>query len=61
MKTKRTRQLAAVMFADIVGYSSLMQKDEAEAERVRFRHRKVFQEQHDLFNGEIIQFTEMEY
>ena len=44
------------MFADIVGYSSLMQKDEAEAERVRYRHRRVFQEQHELFYGRIIQY-----
>lgn len=56
MKTKKTRQLAAIMFTDIVGYSSLMQKDEAEAEKVRFRHRKVFKEQHKLFSGEIIQY-----
>jgi hypothetical protein len=28
MKEKKVRQLAAVMFADIVGYTALMQKDE---------------------------------
>jgi class 3 adenylate cyclase len=56
MKTTRIRQLASVMFADIVGYTSLMQKDEAEAVKVRHKHRSVFQEQHQLYNGEIIQY-----
>ena len=56
MKEKTKRQLAAVMFADIVGYTALMQKDEAIAMRVRNRHREVFEEQHTLHNGKIIQY-----
>ena len=56
MKTTKIRQLASVMFADIVGYTKLMQIDEAEAVKVRHKHRSVFQEQHRLYNGEIIQY-----
>lgn len=35
MEKTRIRRLAAIMFADIVGYTKLMQNDEAEAVRVR--------------------------
>ncbi len=56
MKEKKMRQLAAVMFTDIVGYTALMQGDEEAAIKVRTRHREVFQQQHDLHNGEIIQY-----
>ena len=31
MTEKRTRQLAAIMFADMVGYTALMQEDEGKA------------------------------
>ncbi|MDW7691758.1 helix-turn-helix domain-containing protein [Flammeovirgaceae bacterium SG7u.111] len=56
MEGKKTRQLAAVMFTDIVGYTALMQGDEARAIRMREKHREVFQEQHGLHNGNIIQY-----
>lgn len=56
MEEKKTRQLAAVMFTDIVGYTALMQGDEEAASNVRVRHREVFQEQHHLHQGEIIQY-----
>ena len=39
MKEKKTRQLAAVMFTDIVGYTALMQGDEHVAVTIRARHR----------------------
>lgn len=54
MKKKRT--LAAIMFTDIAGYTALMQENEALAAGVRTRHRKIFQELHEKFNGEIIQY-----
>ncbi|MDH3649684.1 MAG: adenylate/guanylate cyclase domain-containing protein [Saprospiraceae bacterium] len=54
MQTRR--QLAAIMFTDIVGYTVMMQKDEAQAVRIRERHREVFQRQHLEFKGEIIQY-----
>lgn len=56
MKQKKARQLTAVMFADIVGYSALMQKDEDIAFKVRSRHREVFNAQHKLHLGKIIQY-----
>ena len=56
MKTSKTRRLTAIMFTDIVGYTALMQQDEAKANAARTRHRQVFEEQHQLFNGEILQY-----
>lgn len=40
-ETKNIRLLAAIMFADMVGYTKLMQQNEAEAKRLRDRQRKV--------------------
>ena len=56
MKDQKVRQLAAVMFTDIVGYTALMQNDEKVAEKARARHREVFEEQHAIFQGKIIQY-----
>ncbi|MCB0633033.1 MAG: hypothetical protein KDD15_25015 [Lewinella sp.] len=55
MKPKE-RRLAAVMFTDIVGYSSMMQKNEEIANRLRVRHREVFQRLHERFGGKILQY-----
>ena len=55
-KESKKRQLAAVMFTDIVGYTALMQGDEEAAMKVRNRHRGVFQQQHEQHHGEIIQY-----
>lgn len=44
------------MFTDIVGYTALMQGDEAMAAQVRKRHRAVFQQQHEVAHGEIVQY-----
>ena len=51
-----TRQLAAIMFTDIQGYTALMQKDEKHAFEIRKRHRKVFNEQTKMHNGKILQY-----
>ncbi|MGB4974001.1 MAG: adenylate/guanylate cyclase domain-containing protein, partial [Cyclobacteriaceae bacterium] len=56
MEEKKVRQLAAIMFTDIVGYTALMQGDEKVAATVREKHRKVFKEQHQAYQGEIIQY-----
>jgi adenylate cyclase len=56
MKPKKERQLAAIMFTDIVGYTALMQKDEAKATKLRARHRAAFRAFHALYGGEIIQY-----
>ena len=55
-KSNPIRRLAAVMFTDIVGYTALMQQDEAKATAIRARHRQVFDQQHQLNNGEILQY-----
>lgn len=56
MEENKVRQLAAVMFTDIVGYTALMQEDEAVATKVRAKHRRIFEAQHALHQGEIIQY-----
>ncbi|NND08886.1 MAG: guanylate cyclase [Saprospiraceae bacterium] len=50
------RQLAAIMFTDIVGYTDVMQSDEDQAVQMRDRHRQVFEETHSQYDGEIIQY-----
>ncbi|MFT6337825.1 MAG: TolB-like protein/class 3 adenylate cyclase, partial [Halioglobus sp.] len=55
-ESKKTRRLAAIMFTDIVGYTALMQGDEAKAAQARARHRDVFEKEHKLHQGEILQY-----
>lgn len=56
MKDEKVRQLAAIMFTDIVGYTALMQRDEDNAANVRSRHRQIFQQQHEVHQGQIVQY-----
>ncbi|NNF35518.1 MAG: hypothetical protein HKN68_15520 [Saprospiraceae bacterium] len=51
-----SRRLAAIMFTDIQGYTALMQKSEAQALRLRNKHRGIFQKETAAFNGEVIQY-----
>jgi adenylate cyclase len=51
-----TRQLAAIMFTDIAGYTALMQENESEAARIRQRHREVFEKEHTHYHGEVLQY-----
>ena len=50
------RQLSAIMFTDIEGYTAMMQRSEQEAIVIRNRHREIMQEEHEQSNGRIIQF-----
>ena len=50
------RQLAAIMFTDITGYSAMMGADEEYARLIRNRHRKVFRESHENHGGKILQY-----
>lgn len=54
--SKRQRRLAAIMFTDIVGYSAMMQKDEAITNRLRNRHRDIFTRLTEHYDGEILQY-----
>ena len=54
--TTKKRQLAAIMFTDIVGYSRMMQLDEERATTIRKRHRQVFREAHEKHGGKILQY-----
>jgi class 3 adenylate cyclase len=50
------RRLAAIMFTDITGYSTLMESDEFRARMIRNRHREVFKETHSRYGGKILQY-----
>jgi len=53
---QRKRQLAAIVFTDIVGYASLMQEDERRAMELRQRHRAVFDTLTPKHGGRILQY-----
>ncbi|RIA09507.1 TolB-like protein [Flavobacteriaceae bacterium MAR_2010_72] len=50
------RQLSAIMFTDIEGYTALMQHDEENALHIRSKHREIFEALTKKFNGELIQY-----
>jgi pentatricopeptide repeat protein len=52
----QNRQLAAIMFTDIEGYTSIMQENEENALVLINRHREILQREHQYFNGRIIQY-----
>ena len=52
----RTRQLAAIMFTDIQGYTRLMQQNEQKAVQFREKHRKIFNSFTEKYNGKILQY-----
>ena len=52
----QSRQLAAIMFTDIEGYTAIMQQNEQQALSLRKRHREVLQKEHTQYNGRIIQY-----
>jgi len=52
----QSRQLAAIMFTDIQGYTAMMQHDEGLAMKARERHRKIFNQTTEKFNGSIRQY-----
>ncbi len=54
--SSRKRQLAAIMFTDIVGYTDMMQKNETAAAAIRQRHRDVLERAHLEYQGKVIQY-----
>ena len=51
------RQLLAIMFTDVVGYTALTERDEAAAVRVRNQHRKLVGTLVEQFGGEVVDAT----
>lgn len=56
MEGKFKRQLAAIVFTDIVGYTHLMHINEERALQLRSRHRSVLLALHEKYGGEVLQF-----
>ncbi|MGI9542932.1 MAG: adenylate/guanylate cyclase domain-containing protein [Cyclobacteriaceae bacterium] len=52
----RSRQLAAIMFTDIVGYTAIMQRDEVAALKLLNQFKKVLEDHSSAHQGHIIQY-----
>jgi adenylate cyclase len=50
------RQLSAILFTDIEGYTAIMQESEQVAISMRGRHREIIQQEHQNYDGRIIQY-----
>ncbi len=50
------RQLAAIMFTDIEGYTALMGNNEEHAIAIRNKHRSIFEHTNSAFEGKIVQY-----
>ena len=53
---RQTRQLAAIMFADMTGYTAMMQEDEQNAKTLRDRQRETLERFIPAHNGNILQY-----
>lgn len=56
MSSSKKRRLAAIMFADIVGYTAMMQQNESKAAQIIQRFHQLLKDKVAQFNGQIIQF-----
>ncbi len=56
MPPEKKRQLAAIMFTDMEGYTALMQQNEAAALKQRAKHREIFESSMEEFGGKILQY-----
>ncbi|NAS30182.1 hypothetical protein GTQ40_04290 [Flavobacteriaceae bacterium R38] len=52
----QNRQISAIMFTDIEGYTALMQRDEQNAIILRDQHRTIFDTATKKHNGQIVQY-----
>lgn len=53
---KQIRMLAAIMFTDMVGYTTMMQEDEIRAKILRDKHRSVLEKHVSEHHGQILQY-----
>ena len=53
----QSRQLAAILFADIMGYTAMMQDDEAVAMQLKDKFRKKLEGELQLHGGRLIKFS----
>lgn len=51
-----SRQLAAIMFTDMVGYTALMQQNETLAKRQRDKNKEIFEKCLEKFDGQLLQY-----
>src|SRR5829696_498140 len=52
----QTRQLAAIMFTDIVGYTAMMQQNEEKTVAVIKHYNAVLEKQVGGFNGQVLNY-----
>ncbi len=57
LETRDHRQLLAIRFTDVVGYTALTERDESAAVRVRNQHRELVRTLVDQFEGEMVDAT----
>jgi adenylate cyclase len=50
------RQLSAILFTDIEGYTAIMQRNENRAMTIKSRHRAILEKEHLKYNGRIVQY-----
>lgn len=51
-----SRQLAAIMFTDIQGYTALRQQDEKKAVQAREKHQRIFNSTTEKHHEKILQY-----
>lgn len=56
MEPEKKRRLAAIMFTDIVGYTTMIEQNEAEAVRYVQRHQHILEACTEQYRGEILQY-----
>jgi len=52
----QSRQLAAIMFTDILDYATLMQKEDKEVKRIKEKHHQVFDPIIQKYQGKVLQY-----
>lgn len=56
MSASKNRKLAAILFADIVDYTAMMQKDEEKASNILLHFQRQLNEKIETYNGSISNF-----